>query len=265
MVDIAALPGELAGGIATAIQEPRVGFILFVSLLGGVVRGYSGFGGALIVVPLASMAVGPSMAVPLFYLFDLGSATPYGYRALPQCNFKQIWPMLVGHLLALPLGTWILTTLHPEGVRWGMSGIVFLMLIILVSGWRYRGKPNPPASFVVGTMAGVMGSSSGMAGPPIIAYWLGQKNNMAVVRSNIMAYYAMTSTATDIYFFYLGLFTWDVLIYALVVWPFYALGLWGGAKLFHRSSEALFRLSAYGLIALSAVVSMPLLDHLFRR
>ena len=265
MIELLSLPGALVDGILSAVQEPRVWFIVAVSLLGGVVRGYSGFGGALIVVPLAAMAVGPTMAVPLFYLFDLGSATPYGYRALPKCNWPQVWPMLIGHLLALPLGTWILTNLHAEGVRWGMSATVFLMLAILISGWRYRGRPNPPASFGVGTLAGVMGSSSGMAGPPVIAYWLGQKNDMAVVRNNIMAYYALTSTATDIYFFSLGLFTWQVLIYALVVWPFYAMGLWAGAKLFHRSTEAFFRLSAYGLIAVSAVVSMPLLDHLFRR
>jgi len=265
LIELLSLPGALVDGILSAVQEPRVWFIVAVSLLGGVVRGYSGFGGALIVVPLAAMAVGPTMAVPLFYLFDLGSATPYGYRALPKCNWPQVWPMLIGHLLALPLGTWILTNLHAEGVRWGMSATVFLMLAILISGWRYRGRPNPPASFGVGTLAGVMGSSSGMAGPPVIAYWLGQKNDMAVVRNNIMAYYALTSTATDIYFFSLGLFTWQVLIYALVVWPFYAMGLWAGAKLFHRSTEAFFRLSAYGLIAVSAVVSMPLLDHLFRR
>ena len=87
---------------------------------------------------------------------------------------------------------------------------------------------------------------------------------MAVVRNNIMGYYALTSTATDIYFFWLGLFTWQVLLYALVVWPVYALGLWGGAKLFHRSSERFFRLSAYGLIALSAVISMPWMDRFFR-
>ena len=173
--------------------------------------------------------------------------------------------MLAGHLLTLPLGTWLLTNLHSESVRWGMAVTVFLMLLLLISGWRYTGRPNPPASFGVGTLAGIMGASSGMAGPPIIAYWLGQKDNMAVIRNNIMAYYALTSTATDLYFLWLGLFTWQVLLYALVIWPFYALGLWGGAKLFHRSSEAFFRISAYVLIAVSAVASMPIMDRFLVR
>ena len=264
MVQILSLPGELVTGLWSAVQEPRLWFVVAVSLVGGVVRGYSGFGGALIVVPLAAMAMGPTMAVPMFSLFDLGSATPYGYRSVPTCKWPQVLPMLAGHLLTLPLGTWLLTNLHSESVRWGMTATVFLMLALLVSGWRYTGRPNPPASFAVGTVAGVMGASSGMAGPPIIAYWLGQKDGMAVIRNNIMAYYALTSTATDLYFFWLGLFSWQVLLYALVVWPAYALGLWGGARLFHGSSERFFRVSAYVLVALSAVVSMPVFDRFFR-
>ena len=79
-----------------------------------------------------------------------------------------------------------------------------------------------------------------------------------------MGYYALSSTATDILFLYRGLFTWQVLLYALLVWPAYALGLWGGAKVFHRSSEAAFRISAYILIAISAVLSMPPMDRFLK-
>ena len=57
------LPGELIAGLWSAVHEPRLWFVVAVSLVGGVVRGYSGFGGALIVVPLAAMAMGPTMAV----------------------------------------------------------------------------------------------------------------------------------------------------------------------------------------------------------
>ena len=265
MPDLPPLLAEFIAGLWSAMQEPRLWFVFAVSVVGGVVRGYSGFGGALIVVPLAAMAMGPTVAVPMFYLFDLGSATPYGYKALPQCRWSQVWPMLVGHIVMLPVGAWVLTNMPAEGVRWAMAGTVFLMLILLVSGWRYKGRPTPPASFGVGTVAGLMGSSTGMSGPPVIAYWLGQKDNAAIIRTNIMAYYALSSTATDVLMWWKGLFTWQVVIYAVVIWPGYALGLWGGAKLFGKSSERVFRISAYVLILISAVISLPLMDRLLIR
>ena len=92
MPDLPPLLAEFIAGLWSAMQEPRLWFVFAVSVVGGVVRGYSGFGGALIVVPLAAMAMGPTVAVPMFYLFDLGSATPYGYKALPKCRWSQVWP-----------------------------------------------------------------------------------------------------------------------------------------------------------------------------
>ena len=40
------LPGDFFAGVWAALHEHRVWFLLAVSLIGGVVRGYSGFGGA---------------------------------------------------------------------------------------------------------------------------------------------------------------------------------------------------------------------------
>jgi uncharacterized membrane protein YfcA len=248
----------------SALQEPRIWFVFAISLIGGIVRGYSGFGGALIVVPLAAMAMGPKVAVPMFYLFDLGSATPYGYRAVPHCKWQEVLPMLIGHLMMLPLGTWMLTNLDPQAVRWGMEVCVILMLGLLVSGWRYAGSPTRPLSFGVGCSAGIMGAATGISGPPIIAYWLGQKDHAASIRTNIMAYYALSSTATDLVFLWRGLFTWQVLVYALAIWPAYAFGLWGGAVMFRYTTDRIFRVSAYVLIAISAVLSLPLMDRFLK-
>jgi uncharacterized membrane protein YfcA len=258
------LPGDLATSVWAAVHEPRLWFVLTISLFGGVVRGYSGFGGALIVIPLAAMAFGPKIAVPMFYLFDLGSATPYGYRSVPKCKWPEVLPMLAGHLVMLPLGIWLLKNLDPTSVRWGMEGVVVLMLALLVSGWRYTGRTNPPLSVAVGSVAGVMGAVAGISGPPIIAYWLGQKDDAKTIRQNIMAYYALSSTAMDIVFLVTGLFTWEVFTYALIIWPFYALGLWGGARLFQGSTDRMFRVSAYVLIGIAAVLGAPIMDKLLK-
>lgn len=145
-----------------------------MALFSGIVRGFSGFGGALILISLGSAVFDPQMGVAIFYLVDLVSATPYGCSYWNRCNFKDISPMLAGHFLALPVGTWLLTSLDPLIIRWAMNGVVFLMLAVLVSGWRYKGAPYPPLSSGIGTIAGVMGAASGISGPPVLAYWLGQ-------------------------------------------------------------------------------------------
>ena len=261
----ASLVTSLITSLQAALADQKIWFVIAVALGSGVVRGFSGFGGALIFIPLCSTIFGPKVGIAIFYLVDLVSATPFGYAVMPKCKWREIAPMICGHLIALPLGTWLLINANPLGIRWGMEGVVFLMLILLVSGWRYQGQPTAPLSFGVGTVAGVMGAASGISGPPVLAYWLGQRTNAAMIRINIMAYYALSSSATDVIFYFRGLFTWDVVIYAILTWPAYMLGLRGGHKLFHRSTDKIFRVTAYVLIAISAIISLPLFDEFVRK
>ncbi len=257
-------PAALGAGLWSTAHEPVLWFVVAVALVGGAVRGYSGFGGSLIFVPLAAMAVRPAVAVPMFYLIDLGSATPYGLRAVPHCKWAQVLPMLAGYGIVLPFGVHLLTNLDPIAVRWFMEAAVLMMLALLLSGWRYSGRPNPPMSVAVGVVAGAMASTTGMPGPPVIGYWLGQKQDAATIRTNIMAYYALSAAGMDVVFFTKGLFTWQTFLYALLVWPAYCLGLWGGVRVFRLSSDRMFRAAAFGLIGLAAIVSAPVLDRFLK-
>ena len=38
----------------------------------------------------------------------------------------------------------------------------------------------------------------------------------------------------------------------------YALGVWGGSRLFGRASETVFRRTSYGLVCLAVLIGLPL-------
>ncbi len=262
---------DFSSGLAALVHDvwqlllqPTTWFVAVVVLVSGIVRGYSGFGGALIFIPLTASILGPRKAVAVFYLFDLVSATPYGYTYFPKANWKEVAPMYAGAFLLLPAGTWVLAHSDPLALRWALSLLVIFMLMLLMSGWRYKGQPTALASFGVGMVAGFSGGSTGISGPVVIAYWLSSVSEAAVIRANIMVFYALQSTTTDVYLFLQGFFTFDVVVYALVAWPLYSLGLAIGARFFKGTSEGFYRYSAYGLIALSALLSLPLFDKWLR-
>ena len=56
----------------------------------------------------------------------------------------------------------------------------------------------------------------------------------------------------------------DALRFSLVVGPVYAVGVWFGASLFGKASEALFRAICYALIAAAVLIGLPLLDGALR-
>jgi uncharacterized protein len=61
------------------------------------------------------------------------------------------------------------------------------------------------------------------------------------------------------------MFTFDVIVYALIAWPLYSGGLAIGARFFKGSSEGSYRTIAYILISVSALISLPLFDRMLGR
>ena len=238
--------------------------ILVVALGAGMARGFSGFGAALIFMPLASAIVAPQIAAAVLMLIDLVAAPPLIPNAWRHARRGTVAALAFGAAFGVPLGAFTLTRLDPMTTRWLISGFVLALLALLISGWRYSGGERPVLAIGVGGVAGFCGGLAQSGGPPIIAYQLGQPVSAVVARANIVLYFAATGIFSAVSYFAGGLLTSGVIRLALIVGPIYALGLFLGARMFGLASEAVFRRVCYGLIALAAVIGLPLLDGVLR-
>jgi uncharacterized protein len=239
--------------------------LLFGSVLvAGVARGFSGFGAALIFVPLASALVGPKMASPILLVIDTICAASLLPDAARKADRKDVGAMSVGALVAVPAGVALLVHVDPVVVRWVISATASGFLILLMSGWRYKGKPSAPLAVCVGAVAGIFSGAAQLGGPPVVAYWLGGVNTISIVRANIVLYFAISSIFTGVSYLYAGLLIRDVFLFAAICGPLYAVGLFIGARSFGLASDQTFRRICYGLIGLAAAISLPLMDGYLR-
>ncbi|UFN50554.1 sulfite exporter TauE/SafE family protein [Roseomonas sp. OT10] len=231
---------------------------LLASFLAGLARGFSGFGSALIFVPLASALLGPRLAVPLLMLIDNLSALPMVPAAWRNAARREVALLAAGAMVGTPLGVLALLRLDPVVVRWAMCLLALAMLALLVSGWRYRGRPVTPLSLAVGVVAGICGGLAQMSGPAVLAYWLGGAVPAHRIRSNIILFFAFTSVVGAATYLLSGLLTLEVVVLSLLAGPVFALGTWMGARLFGLASEATFRRICLILIGLAALLGLPL-------
>src|SRR6476619_8280438 len=125
----ALIPADLTTFAAMAICA-----IAFVS---GTARGFSGFGSALIFMPLASSMAAPRLVAALLLVIDFVAALPLLPSAWKQADRKATAVMVAGALVGVPIGTYFLTRLEPVTTRWIISAFVFALLMLLISGWRY--------------------------------------------------------------------------------------------------------------------------------
>lgn len=250
--------------IAAAFADPRFIAAVAVAVLAGVVRGFSGFGSALIYVPLIAAIYEPRIATVSFVLMDYICAAPFAVKAFPQCNWREILPALIAAIVTVPLGTMMQHSADPVYLRWGMALFVLAFVLILVSGWRYRWKPNAPAAACAGAISGFAGGAAQISGPPVILYWLGSPSGAAVVRANLLVFLVLLGFTLVVNYAIQGLVTAKPIALAMLLWPMYILALVAGARWFKGSSDQLYRRIAYVIVALAAIVSMPLFDGLLR-
>jgi uncharacterized protein len=250
------LPPGLSGG-ALAV-------LLATAFIAALARGFSGFGAALIFLPLAATVTDPKIASPLLLITDAVLALGFIPNAWRTADKREVGIMGAGAAIGIPLGTLLLVRTDPVHIRWAIVVLATAMLMLLMSGWRYRGKPQPPLTFGVGAFAGVCSGAAQVGGPAVIAYWLGSTTPAAILRANIILFFAISTAIAIVSYFFGGLLTLTVLKLCLVVGPVYGLGLFIGARLFGIADESVFRRICYALIAIAVVVSLPVLDGVIR-
>jgi uncharacterized protein len=243
---------------------PTLLFLIASALTAGLARGFSGFGGALIFVPLASAAVGPKLAAPLLLVVDAVAAAGLVPGAWRRAAKREVGTMAVGAALAVPLGVWLLTRTDPLAMRWALAVMVAGLLALLISGWRYEGRRTTSVTVGVGGLAGLLSGSAQIGGPPVVAFWLSSTVRVDVVRANIVLYFAISSVFSGVAYLAGGLITNAVLMLALLAGPAYGLGIYVGSRLFGLASETTFRRICHGLVGIAAVVSLPIFDGVLR-
>ena len=248
----------------TADFWPILALLAAITLAASLARGFSGFGAALIFVPLASALVGPKIAVPLLLVTDGIMTAGMIPAAVRSADRRDVLTMALGALIGVPTGTWLLTSLDPLALRWSIVVLAAAMLVVLISGWRYRNRPTAPLTVLVGLVSGFFSGAAQIGGPPVVAYWLGGAGSATVVRANIIFYFAVTTLLAAIGYVWGGLITLPVLALAATIAPIYGFGAWAGSRMFGLASDQTFRRICLTMIAVATLVSMPVLDGWLR-
>jgi uncharacterized protein len=236
------------------------------ALLGGLVRGFTGFGFAMVFVPIATIAVGPKAAAALIWFIDIPFALPLAAAGFHRVAWRELLPLLAGAIVCLPFGVWLLITLDPVSARWIVAVAILCGVTALATGWRYRGSPGTPLSMGVGGLAGTASGLAQLGGMPIAIFWLAaQKNDARQTRDNLNGFFAILPAITGLIYWYTGVLNWTSVLQALPLMLPYGLGLLAGTRLFPLASERTFRRLAYAVIYMAALLAVPLIDPLLGR
>jgi uncharacterized membrane protein YfcA len=245
-------------GTSLDVRSAEFAAAVGAALLAGVVRGFSGFGSALILSPSLSALYGPEVAVPVALLLEFALAGPFVPPALHVIDRRRTALLCVAAAVMVPVGAYILSVVDERTLRWAICALVFAAVAILAFGWRYHGRPHDAATAATGALSGLLGGATGLSGPPVIFYELSGSAPIATMRASFMVFFAWVDVVALISFAITGTLAARPLVIAVSLALPYLAAAGVGAKLFGRASETFYRRLAVVILAAVAVVSLPL-------
>lgn len=255
----------LADAVADAVAIASLERVFLAAALAGLVRGFSGFGTAMIFLPIASAALPPVWVLTTLMVMDLIGPIVLVRRILPQADRRDLALLGISAGLMLPIGVALLLAIPDTSFRYAVSIVTFTFLALLVFGFRLRTAPRPASLCLVGGLGGLLGGAVGVPGPPVMLLYLASTAHAASIRANIFIYLLLTE------FMLLATFAvrdvlelTPIIIGAAAAIP-YLLAMRLGAHLFDPSRERTYRVIAYLIIAASAFGGLPFLGTIMAR
>lgn len=229
-------------------------FAAAVTSVCAVVRGYSGFGMGLMIIPLLSLVLAPQDAVIIVLIFGVAVAL----RQLPglwtHIDWRGLKLLLPTAIVTTPIGTWLLGLASPTALRLGLSIAVLLVAGLFLMGFRLPGMPRKSTIVATGALAGVMNGVAGLSGPPLVFLYLTRADSLSVGRSTLIAFFFVTDAAALAFAAAGGLVQRDTAVTALLLIPFLLAGVFVGERAFRGTSPERFRQVVLWLLVLTGIV-----------
>lgn len=232
----------------------EVSLAILAVCVAGIFRGFSGFGTGMILVPCLSLIYEPVVAVVTVVLLELIPAVQLFKASLAKCHWQTVVPMALTSSITVPLGAHLLITVDANTLRVLIAIMVFLTVIILSSGWRYKGETGIKTSAMAGLSSGVITGATSLGGLPVILYYLSSQLTTQVARASMIIFLLMTTVVTLVIYANQGIITSDIVLRSAWLAPAFIVAIWIGGSLFGKVSESLFRKVILILLSVVSVV-----------
>jgi hypothetical protein len=219
-----------------------------VALLAGFMRGFVGVGSGMLMAPVFAILFGPLQTVGMVIMLDslvTAQLLPSVHRLI---EWRVIIPMSGAAALFMPVGTWLLVTIDPQIMARCIAFIVLVFVLLLMTGWRYRGPKRVGITLGIGGISGVLIAATSMGNPPVIVYFLSGPDNAATNRANFTGYFAVTLATLLVMMTARGLIDGATVLRTALLLPVFAGAAWLGAKYFYKSNDRRYRQVALGLL-----------------
>lgn len=234
-----------------------VGALVAVSLvigLASLVTTLAGFGFSFMAVPLLAALLGARDAVAVASLLGVVSTGGLAWLVRASVDWPVVRRQLASATVGMPLGLVVVAQLDDRVLRLAIAAAVLVATAVIAGGARLS-HGGRAADVGAGLVSGVLNTSVGTSGPPVVLANQARGLRPEVFRATLAAYFTGSALVVNPMFLVAGRYHAEVVTAALVGLPALGVGWLGGLRLHRRVGAAQFRRLVLVLLVLSAATA----------
>ena len=217
--------------------------LALITLLAAFVNGALGYGFSSLSVPVGLLFFANRILNPALVLIEvfINLYVLVINRASVPAVWRRVYPILIGLLPGVALGSYLLAQIHPGWLKFATYSFLLPLILIQAAGVRRPIAAERALGVPFGAGLGFLYSVTTISGPPLAVLF----NNQGLVKQEFRAGLGLIrvveSVLTAIAYYHLGLFTAQSLELTWLIVPGVLLGIPVGAWAIRRLDAETFR------------------------
>ncbi|MBJ8103225.1 MULTISPECIES: sulfite exporter TauE/SafE family protein [Bacillus cereus group] len=222
-----------------------------IILVASILQASTGFGFSIMATPFLLMLFLPQEAIQINIILSLIISISLIWKIRMDVDFILLKRFIFGSIAGVPFGILIFISVNINTFKLTISTLLLLLTLLLICNVKVRSTPF--RDFIVGGLSGLLTTSIGMPGPPLLLYFTGTDTEKEKLRATTLAFYLFIyfiSLLTQILFTGTDITIWKSSFYAI---PIVFLGLFIGQIIFKWLNQQVFKIFTYILLSCTGI------------
>src|SRR5690625_1364671 len=225
--------------------------LFFIVFLASALQTSTGYGFSIIGTPFLLLIYPFHSAIQINIILSICLSAVMIYKIRKEVDLPLLKSLIKGSIAGLIIGIFIYLFANTELLKISVGIIVLILTVLLILKFTINRTKNK--DYAAGGISGLLTTSIGVPGPPLLLYFSGAKLDKVTLRSTTLAYYLFVYFASLVMQITFGGTNKEIWIDSILAIPALFAGIFLGQLFFKWISQETFRMITYIILIFTGV------------
>ena len=225
--------------------------LIIIVLVASLLQTSTGYGFSIVGTPFLLLIYPAHMAIQINIILSICLSAFMIFKIRKEIDKSLLVRLIKGSVMGLIFGIFIYLFLDIQLLKMTVGALILFLTILLILKLTINRTQNK--DFITGGISGLLTTSIGVPGPPLLLYFSGAGIDKTTLRSTTLAYYLFVYFVSLVMQISFGGTSKETWIFSLIAIPPLFAGIILGQLFFKWISQKVFRIITYIILMFTGV------------